>query len=99
MRISDWSSDVCSSDLLGPTGADGRSAYQVAVANGYAGTESEWLASLHGTGDTSALDARVGEVEGDVAALQGQAATQAGLATALDTRVDTAPGKIGRAHV
>lgn len=32
----------------GQTGADGKSAYQVAVANGYSGTEQEWLASLKG---------------------------------------------------
>lgn len=32
----------------GPAGADGDSAYQVAVNNGYAGTETEWLASLKG---------------------------------------------------
>ena len=29
-------------------GAPGPSAYQIAVANGYAGTEQEWLASLRG---------------------------------------------------
>lgn len=45
----------------GPQGADGASAYQVAVANGFIGTEVEWLASLEGpqgpkgdTGDTGA---------------------------------------------
>jgi len=32
----------------GPTGADGRSAYQVAVDEGFIGTEEEWLASLVG---------------------------------------------------
>jgi hypothetical protein len=32
----------------GPAGADGDSAYDVAVANGFVGTESEWLASLVG---------------------------------------------------
>jgi hypothetical protein len=32
----------------GPPGADGSSAYEVAVANGFVGTESEWLASLVG---------------------------------------------------
>ncbi len=32
----------------GPAGADGRSAYEVAVGNGYKGTEKEWLASLKG---------------------------------------------------
>lgn len=32
----------------GESGADGKSAYEVAVANGYTGTETEWLASLKG---------------------------------------------------
>lgn len=32
----------------GPAGADGASAYEVAVRNGYRGTEPEWLASLKG---------------------------------------------------
>lgn len=37
----------------GDTGADGLSAYEVAVKNGYVGTESEWLTSLKGDkGDT-----------------------------------------------
>lgn len=29
-------------------GEDGKSAYQVAVDNGFAGTQEEWLLSLHG---------------------------------------------------
>ena len=37
------------------TGIEGKSAYQVAVDNGFVGTESEWLASLKGAkGDTGA---------------------------------------------
>lgn len=32
----------------GPAGADGESAYQIAVDNGFTGTETEWLASLKG---------------------------------------------------
>lgn len=32
----------------GPPGADGKSAYQIAVGNGFTGTEDEWLASLKG---------------------------------------------------
>lgn len=32
----------------GEDGADGLSAYQIAVANGFVGTESEWLDSLKG---------------------------------------------------
>lgn len=30
------------------TGADGKSAYQIAVDNGFEGTEAEWLESLKG---------------------------------------------------
>lgn len=33
----------------GDKGADGKSAYEVAVANGYTGTQAQWLASLKGT--------------------------------------------------
>jgi hypothetical protein len=33
----------------GADGADGLSAYEVAVANGFVGTEPQWLASLEGT--------------------------------------------------
>lgn len=33
-------------------GADGKSAYEIAVENGFVGTETEWLASLKG--DTGA---------------------------------------------
>lgn len=32
----------------GPAGPDGLSAYEVAVANGFVGTEADWLASLEG---------------------------------------------------
>ena len=32
----------------GPQGADGKSAYQIAVEQGFSGTETEWLASLKG---------------------------------------------------
>ena len=40
---------------MGATGADGKSAYQIAVENGFTGTEEEWLASLVGEkGDTGA---------------------------------------------
>lgn len=34
--------------LPGPSGADGLSAYQVAVVNGFSGSQSEWLESLNG---------------------------------------------------
>ena len=34
----------------GGSGGSGASAYEIAVANGFVGTESEWLASLVGPG-------------------------------------------------
>ena len=37
----------------GQDGADGKSAYEVAVENGYSGTVQEWLASLHGQDGTN----------------------------------------------
>ena len=37
-------------------GADGKSAYEVAVANGFSGTESEWLLSLKGTDGVDGKD-------------------------------------------
>lgn len=36
--------------VRGTPGADGLSAYQIAVAEGFQGTEAEWLASLNGGG-------------------------------------------------
>jgi|GEM_PF-3131480 len=36
----------------GAPGADGASAYDIAVSEGFEGTEEEWLASLHGTDGT-----------------------------------------------
>lgn len=35
-------------DLEGEQGDPGKSAYQIAVENGFVGTEAEWLASLQG---------------------------------------------------
>ena len=37
-------------------GADGKSAYQIAQDNGYTGTETEWLASLHGADGQDGVD-------------------------------------------
>lgn len=48
----------------GPAGKDGNSAYQIAVSNGFTGTQTQWLASLKGAtgaqgpkGDTGATGA------------------------------------------
>ena len=49
-----WTNLVALSSLQGPAGspgpagAPGLSAYQIAVANGFAGTQAEWLVSLKG---------------------------------------------------
>lgn len=57
----------------GPAGADGASAYEVAVADGFAGTEAEWLASLvgpqgpAGPAGSAAPTGEVTIVAGDVA--------------------------------
>lgn len=42
-------------ELQGDPGAPGQSAYQIAVANGFVGTEAEWLASLDGEDGTDGL--------------------------------------------
>lgn len=51
--IDHWIDLAYSGGSGGGTGADGKSAYEVAVDNGFVGTEAEWLASLEGpTGPT-----------------------------------------------
>ena len=67
-------------NLKGQEGAAGITAYELAVENGFAGTEAEWLASLKGEpGDTgrSAYEAAVdggftGTVEEWIASLKGE---------------------------
>ncbi|BCM95211.1 putative tail fiber protein [Burkholderia phage FLC6] len=67
--------------LQGPTGADGKSAYDVAVAGGFAGTQAQWLASLKGLQGDSAYQ---------VAVAQGFAGTQAQwLASLVGAKGDT----------
>lgn len=43
-----------------PSGADGASAYEIAVAHGYEGTEEEWLASLKGADGDPGADGKDG---------------------------------------
>ena len=47
-----WADVIAVSDL---EGADGRSAYEVALDNGFVGTESDWLLSLDGTDGSNGL--------------------------------------------
>lgn len=45
----------------GDTGADGKSSYEVAVANGYSGTQAQWLASLKGADGAPGKDGSNGK--------------------------------------
>jgi len=46
----------------GPAGADGKSAFQIAVDNGFVGTEAQWLASLAGADGAVGADGADGAV-------------------------------------
>tara|TARA_B110000090_G_scaffold180397_1_gene205274 strand:- start:114 stop:1262 length:1149 start_codon:yes stop_codon:yes gene_type:complete len=49
------------SGLTGITGTEGKSAYEIAVDNGFTGTITEWLLSLNGTNGTNGIDGVDGE--------------------------------------
>lgn len=51
----------------GDDGADGKSAYQVAVANGFVGSQTEWLDSLVGTNGNNGSDGADGKSAYEVA--------------------------------
>lgn len=84
---------------VGETGADGASAYQVAVQGGFVGTEAEWLASLEGeqgpqglglryagrVATSAELSALTGQIHGDV-----YVADDTGVAYVWNTTVDPA---------
>lgn len=64
----------------------GKSAYEIAVENGFEGTEAEWLATLQGDGTPVLLYADTGyNTDG--------AMTQAATTRALDMKVDKVSGK------
>lgn len=59
-------------------GADGKSAYEVAVDNGFVGTEAEWLASLKGDpgadgADGFGTEAQYNDIIARLTALEGGA--------------------------
>ncbi len=61
----------------GATGADGASAYQIAVNNGYVGTEQQWLNSLQGGGSgNDALAVHYDDSSKATVTLQGTNGTQ-----------------------
>ena len=45
----------------GQNGADGRSAFEIAVAGGYSGTEAEWIESLKGADGKNGIDGQNGQ--------------------------------------
>jgi hypothetical protein len=51
----------CENGEQGERGADGLSAYEIAVLNGFEGTETEWLASLKGGDGTDGQDGADGQ--------------------------------------
>ena len=50
-----------SDGLDGANGVDGKSAYDIAVAHGFVGTEAEWLESLKGDKGDPGKDGKPGE--------------------------------------
>lgn len=49
--------------LTGLKTIHGYSAYEIAVINGFSGTEKEWLDSLHGGGGSVGVAARIAEID------------------------------------
>lgn len=47
--------------VRGARGEDGLSAYQVALANGFVGTEAQWLASLEGAQGIQGIQGEKGD--------------------------------------
>lgn len=64
-------------NLSGAIGVDGKSAYDIAVENGFVGTESEWLASLIGADGQDGQDGQDGASAYEVAVANGFTGTEA----------------------
>ena len=68
-------------------GLDGQSAYQIAVTNGFVGTEAEWLTSLEGTNGTNGTngnDGAAGQSAYQIAVTNGFVGTEAEWLTSLE---------------
>ena len=61
---------------VGPVGPEGASAYEVALANGFSGTEAEWLDSLVGAAGSDGSDGASGASAYDIAVADGFVGTQ-----------------------
>ena len=81
--------------IVGPSGAQGKSAYQVAVEGGYVGTEAAWLASLKGDTGGPGVGIPTGGATGQVLVKSsgGDYAT-AFVALTADAVADGSTGKI-----
>lgn len=79
---------------VGATGAQGDSAYEVAVLNGFTGTEQEWLASLEGPQGPQGVQGPQGSSTGDSAYV---VATQNGFVGTEQEWLDSLVGPQGPA--
>lgn len=76
---------------VGVKGKDGKSAYELAVANGYEGTVTEWLASLHGRdADIAAATAATNAANAAAAAANDAAEDAEDATTAANTAASAA---------
>jgi hypothetical protein len=74
----------------GPAGNNGKSAYQIAVANGYVGTEAQWLTSLQGAVGSAGTNGNNGQSAYQLAAANGYVGTEAQWLTSLQGAVGSA---------
>jgi len=72
----------------GPAGADGDSAYDVAVANGFVGTEAAWLASLVGAAGADGADGAPGADGADAVVAGSTGNVQFNTSGSLDAESD-----------
>jgi hypothetical protein len=75
----------------GPAGPEGLSAYEVAVTNGYAGTEAEWLESLNGADGKDGAQGAAGLSAYEIAVTEGYSGTESEWLESLNG-ADGAPG-------
>lgn len=87
-------SDAVTNGLKGDTGADGLSAYQIAVINGYKGSQTEWLASLVGPTGLKGDKGDKGDI-GDQGLSAYQVAVNAGFSGSVNQWLDSLVGAKG----